>query len=207
MRFIVMMALGWSVVGPSSAAWRLPLPVGPADVSGALVRIGDEVYQAKDFGLQATADGAIEISWMQGYDEDGRSVRIERTIAGASPLGFGRAAVGVDGTGFLLVGAPGSVGGLSTPELRCGMTRLWSCSARDCRNCGDAPACGCQDVSGGGCDPFTHDFCEGSCAAGTCDPVGDACGCLTVPAPAPTQTTTPPAGTKAKRLEPVNSPE
>jgi hypothetical protein len=206
MRLIVMMVLGWSIIGSSAASWRLPLPVGPDDVSGALVRIGDEVYQAKDFGLQATADGGIAISWMQGYDEDGRSVRLERTIEGASPLGFARATVGVDGAGFLLVGAPGASASLSTPDFRCGMTHLSTCFARQCHLCGDAPTCACQDVSGGGCDPLTHDQCEGSCTSGTCNPVGSSCGCTAGGGTTPAPTTTP-TGKKGRQLEPINPPE
>jgi hypothetical protein len=208
MRLIVMMVLGWSVAQSAAASWRLPVPVGQDDVSGALVVFGGGVYQAKDFGLQETADGGIAISWLQGYDEDGRSVRIERAIEGASPLGFARAAVGVDSAGFLLVGAPGTSRALSTPVLPCGPTRIWSCSARDCRNCGDAPTCACQDVSGGGCDPFTHDFCEGTCAAGTCGPIGNnACGCVLPDGAAPVSTKTPTGKKRAPRLQPVNPPE
>ena len=207
MRLIVMMVLGWSIVGAAPAAWQLPLPRGSEDVSGALVSMGSEIYQAKDFGLQSTAEGGIAISWLQGYDEEGRSVRIERTIDGASPLGFARAAVGVDAAGFLLVGAPGS-GTLSALVFPCGPTRIWSCFARDCERCGDAPTCACKDVSGGGCDPFVHDFCEGSCSAGSCQPVrGGGCVCGIAggePMEPPTAT---PATKKVPRLQPVNPPE
>lgn len=206
MRFILMAVLGWSIVGSSAASWRLPLPVGSNDVSGALVRMGDEVYQAKDFGLQATADGGIAISWLQGYDEEGVSIRIERTIEGASPLGFARAAVGVDGTGFLLVGGSGSIAGLAEPDYPCGLSHLSSCKARQCERCGDAPTCACQDTTGGGCDPFGRDYCDGRCGSGACNGSVNNCGCATgggqMPAPGKA-----PAPKTAPQLEPTTTPQ
>jgi hypothetical protein len=201
MRAIVIVALGWSMAGASAAAWPLPVPSGAADVEGALVRLGNEVYQAKDFGLQATADGSIAISWLQGYDADGVSVRIERTLAGASALGFARASVGVDGAGFLLVGAPG-LAASSAPSYPCGMTHLSTCSARQCQHCGDAPTCACQDVSGGGCDPLSRDYCDGVCGAGTCNGSVTNCGCAF--APPPVKTT---GGAKIQRLQPADQPQ
>jgi len=205
MRAIVIMAVGWSMAGASAAAWRLAVPSGSGETAGALVRLGNEVYQAKDFGLQSTADGRVVISWLQGYDEDGVSVRVERTLPGASALGFARAEVGVDATGFLLVGPPGS-GALAVPDYPCGMTHLSTCAARRCHDCGDAPACGCMDASGGACDPVSRDYCDGSCTSGTCNESTTACGCLRPEGTAP-PTKTQPGGPKSERLQPVDPPQ
>jgi hypothetical protein len=205
MRFVVMMVLGWSIAA-SAAAWQLPLPRGPENVSGALVMMGEGVYQAKDFGLQATAEGRIVISWLQGYDAEGGSIRIERTLQGATSLGFARAAVGVDSAGFLLVGAPGSLAALAVPDYPCGMTHVSSCTARECAHCGDAPACSCLDVSGGGCDTVARDYCDGRCTAGTCNGSVNSCGCIFVDSGA-APSVTGPTSKKAPRLQPANPPQ
>jgi len=102
-------------------------------------------------------------------------------------------------------GPPGS-GALAVPDYPCGMTHLSTCAARRCHDCGDAPACGCMDASGGACDPVSRDYCDGSCTSGTCNESTTACGCLRPEGTAP-PTKTQPGGPKSQRLQPVDPPQ
>jgi len=191
----------------AAEGWPLSIPIrvteaSREDLSGVLVRMGREVYQASDLGLQRTAEGKIAVAWLQGYDADGVSVRIERTLAGASTLGVAKSVVGVGAGGFLLVGE--SAGRLSAPDYPCGITRLSTCVARACTKCTDAPACACLDPMGG-CDSAQREYCDGSCTNGSCNESNVSCGCI---ATAPgQQRIDPKAPGKAPALVPYVSPE
>jgi len=213
MRIVVMALLGSVAVVQATASaaetWSLPVPkarvvASREDLSGVLVRMGSQVYQAKDFGLQATADGEIAISWIQGYDASGVPVRIDRKLPGSSPMGFAKIALGTDGGGYLLVGRTGSLEALTEPAYPCGLSHLSTCDSRRCSYCGSPPACACEDPSGA-CDPLSRDYCDGWCLYGICNQSVNDCRCVSGPGelqPAPTKAGK--GAPKGQRLQPAN---
>ena len=163
------------------------------DLTGVLVHLGEMVFQARDFGLQRTADGAIAIAWVKGYDQAGNSVWVERKIDGATPLGMAQVRLGTNPEGFLIVGL-GAESSLSDPTYPCALTHLQSCVSRTCGvNCGDAPDCPC--IGGiGGCDKISRDWCDGTCGTGSiCNTAVNNCKCeaSAPPSGSGTPTTTP----------------
>lgn len=179
--FALSLAVSAAVAGDT---WKLSVPLNTIvdrgeNLAGVLVRIGNQVIQAKDFGLQHTEDGRVAIAWLQGYDRLGTSIRIEREIAGAMPLGHAKVTVGTNENGFLVVALGASKTLLSEPAYPCGVSHSHTCGSRSCGiGCGDAPACPCLSGAGG-CDQLARDWCDGACEPGSeCSDALTDCRCV-----------------------------
>jgi hypothetical protein len=182
----MVLALTAATVGaPVAGEWPLPVPIQamfapPEHLSGVLIKIGHQTYQARDFGMLKTADGRLAVGWLQGYDSTGASVRMERQIAGSVVVGFTHVFAASDDSGFLVVKLAGTEAPLLTPSHPCGIFRLYSCESRSCgAGCGDAPACICS-TPGKGCDQWNLTSCTGECTEPgyRCSTLVEDCGCV-----------------------------
>jgi hypothetical protein len=183
------------------------------DFHGALYRFGNEALQIDAIVWKISTQGDLRLKSLSGFRADGSSFnlvfptgadRIVQSIAdfhdfvlefGIDAMQVQDAIWGIDEYGYLtILHATGTYRSDGSPfsmtkdgEATCGLHVTQSCIDRNCRDqypCGSAPTCSCS--SGGGCDPTTYTYCDGTCSTDRiCNQDTKSCGCMAGPLPPP----------------------